>query len=420
MPNYEASYPPRPQIQRKHRAYWRPGAIGVIRLLWFLFVYYQESWVFRSALRGCKPDRWHSTDTGQRGNTTIALVGDPQLIDENTYDRRGIALKVTQFYTDRYMRRNYKMLHSILDPSLTVFTGDLFDGGREWNDSDWYDEANRFHKVFPDVGKRVEFGLPGNHDIGISEGLQEHVYARFTSHFGPTSRLIELENWDIIILDAISLSSKNERLSQPHADFIKSLAPAKRPRLLVVHVPPYRPADSPCGPLRESHESIRIQRGYQYQNVLDPDISQLIWDVVNPAVIFAGDDHDYCDYTHDNGVHVYNAKSFSWAMGVKNPGVQLVTLIGQEYHTELCLLPDQLWLFKCYGYALVLTILCIVVLARLELQKHDRRSQRQREDLERAYKSKSFRRWRQYTKGMRDLGQIAWPVMLFYLFSISF
>jgi ethanolamine phosphate phosphodiesterase len=33
-----------------------------------------------------------------------------------------------------YMLRNYRFLTSLLRPTMTIFLGDLMDGGREWQD----------------------------------------------------------------------------------------------------------------------------------------------------------------------------------------------------------------------------------------------------------------------------------------------
>jgi len=64
----------------------------------------------------------------------IALIADPQLVDENTYTRRGILLKLSQFFTDLYMKRNWRYIQNILHPKISIFMGDLMDGGREWDD----------------------------------------------------------------------------------------------------------------------------------------------------------------------------------------------------------------------------------------------------------------------------------------------
>jgi hypothetical protein len=44
-----------------------------------------------------------------------------------------VAMWLTKVFTDRYMRRNYRML-TARDPGTVVFVGDLMDGGREWED----------------------------------------------------------------------------------------------------------------------------------------------------------------------------------------------------------------------------------------------------------------------------------------------
>ena len=41
------------------------------------------------------------------------------------------------------------MIHSVLAPDTTIFLGDLFDGGRYWDDKQWIDEYKRFTKIFP-------------------------------------------------------------------------------------------------------------------------------------------------------------------------------------------------------------------------------------------------------------------------------
>jgi ethanolamine phosphate phosphodiesterase len=67
----------------------------------------------------------------------IALIADPQLVDENTYTRRGMFLRLSEFFTDLYMKRNWKYIQNILHPKISIFLGDLMDGGREWDDKTW-------------------------------------------------------------------------------------------------------------------------------------------------------------------------------------------------------------------------------------------------------------------------------------------
>lgn len=170
------------------------------------------------------------------------------------------------------------------------------------------------------------------------------------------------------------------------------------PSVVLTHVPLYRPEGTPCGPLRERFppsksadgqqlekddpNSIHVQKGVQYQNVLTPEISKEIVDLVRDVThVFSGDDHDYCDIIHrgytsrNGGIREVTVKSISWAMGVRLPGFVLLSLwnpvdadgkaIGQQsmdstIQTHLCLLPDQLSIFIRYGWLLIFTLLVLL------------------------------------------------------------
>ncbi|EXJ88376.1 hypothetical protein A1O1_05306 [Capronia coronata CBS 617.96] len=157
------------------------------------------------------------------------------------------------------------------------------------------------------------------------------------------------------------------------------------PTIVLSHVPLYRSGTTSCGPMRERGSAIPLQAGYQYQNVLTPLISQ---DIVKHltaeeiAMIYSGDDHDYCEIEHNEftgRIKEITVKSVSWAMGIRVPGVQLVSLWNpvdvdkvmsgttslstprDTVQNHLCLLPDQLSIFIRYGQMLALTIILLLV-----------------------------------------------------------
>lgn len=183
------------------------------------------------------------------------------------------------------------------------------------------------------------------------------------------------------------------------------------PSILLSHVPLYRPKDTPCGPLRERFppsttpneageyldkdppNAIRVEAGLQYQNVLTPEVSSELVEMIGDVeYAFSGDDHDYCELVHrgytsprEGGIREITVKSFSWAMGVRRPGFLLVSLWNPlddrervasypgESHgrflrhktvqTQLCLLPDQLAVFIKYAWLLGVTLLAVFVRA---------------------------------------------------------
>jgi len=189
------------------------------------------------------------------------------------------------------------------------------------------------------------------------------------------------------------LDTKDVSTTKPHTNKDQPELPV----VLLSHVPLFRSADTDCGRLREKGKSISISRGYQYQNVLTPGITSTLAQKVSAVGdiqhVFSGDDHDYCDITHrfnvgrwdeDEGkdkvflrsVREITVKSFSWAMGVRKPGFQLVSLwnpvdengrtIGTPLPTiqsHLCLLPDQLSIFISYGVLLGWTLAIMIVRA---------------------------------------------------------
>ena len=392
------------------------------------------------------------------------------------------------------MRKSFQQIQATLAPDSVLFLGDLFDGGREWaagaaNDDErdqqdkrwekydtgfWLKEYRRFSKIFFDPWlrgganehggqqkrRKLIAGLPGNHDLGLGNGIRIPVRKRFQAYFGNGNRIDVIGNHTFVSLDTVSLSAKNQinpstgdegtaeehqhrteiwepveqflhttktekartiarelrvlhglsenelldhavlELDDPRAHTIpfESDSSTDIPSVVLTHVPLYRDPGTPCGPLRERFppakptadgmrspdkddaNSIHVQAGVQYQNVLTTTVSREIIDFVGDVThVFSGDDHDYCDVVHHSytsksgGIREITVKSISWAMGVRKPGFLLLSLwnpVDREgistspanttLQTQLCLLPDQLSIFIRYGWLLGSTLLVLL------------------------------------------------------------
>ncbi|KAL7268138.1 hypothetical protein RUND412_009250 [Rhizina undulata] len=409
---------------------WR-GWVNVtnfVRVLWIMLVYWGERKIFEDAMEACQWENWERWPSHAEPHR-LTLIADPQLVDAHTYPRRGLSLWATMFYADKFMARNYDLLQSELVPSTTIFLGDLFDGGREWTadvihhkDTEksiaadpqaerdwskyrneyWLKEAFRFEKIFPALeGRRTIRTLPGNHDLGIGNGIRESVAERFRTYFGETSRILKVGNHSFVLLDTVSLSNdQNPRIYNKPQEFLASLpqllnppathlfphkiidvhAPPPKPEpqngntaptILLTHVPLYRAPSTPCGPLRESQNPIPIRAGYQYQNVLTSALSNEILEATNAKFVFSGDDHDFCEVEHMNtpgGAREITVKSFSWTMGVRSPGFLAVSLFkpreeeGNDMGLQwnLCLLPDQIGIFLAYVKMLAFSVVALL------------------------------------------------------------
>lgn len=311
--------------------------------------------------------------------------------------------------------------------------------------------------------RKIGASLPGNHDLGFGGGIQLPVRDRFQAYFGESNRVDIIGNHTFISLDSVSLSAReakdsatNEDIWHPTTNFLNNAQEEKAeaiihylehlnntqistqnehdvldildstnsdlppspttqhptpdfPTILLTHVPLYRNAGFPCGPLRERYpptspppgvdtpvtpderNAIPLNADYQYQNVLDMSISRSLIDKLGGQVdyAFSGDDHDYCDVVHQGypsrgkGIREITVKSISWAMGVRKPGFLLVsmwnpidvngkTLAGTQalvdrktLQTHLCLLPDQLAIFILYGKLLCISAMLLLVRALL-------------------------------------------------------
>ncbi|KAH7399580.1 hypothetical protein BKA66DRAFT_406881 [Pyrenochaeta sp. MPI-SDFR-AT-0127] len=175
------------------------------------------------------------------------------------------------------------------------------------------------------------------------------------------------------------------------------------PTILLSHVPLYRAPGTPCGPKREhwpptpppagkppleydDRNAIAVRGGYQYQNVMNREISADIAEKVGDIrYAFSGDDHDYCEVVHrgyasaGGGIKEITVKSISWAMGVRLPGVVLMSMwnpvdehgapksgdASKTVQTHLCLLPDQIGTFLKYGMLFGITFTLLILRAAL-------------------------------------------------------
>ncbi|KAI8073934.1 Metallo-dependent phosphatase-like protein [Gongronella butleri] len=379
------------------------------RVAWVLLLFFGEWMVFRQAIRGCLlPARTAIRSPGHVEKAErIVFVADPQITDFYSYDRSPMLLWWTEVYSDMYMRRSYAHLLRQQRPDIVVFVGDLMDGGREWKDDDdgWHDEMQRFFRLFPRQANMIQLYTSGNHDIGISTGIQRHVYDRFRRAFGPLSAVQPLaHNHTLLTVDTVALTSTDDLvrleaekvLAQwvappppPSRAMLGGRDPPPHPQtMLVSHVPLHRPELTDCGPFRkQSRASIYQHFGYQYQNLLDASLSSTLLNRVQPNLVFSGDDHDFCQVTHTYGggsdatsmmrpqqqppqpplqrskqrqATEFTVPTFSMAQGVRRPGYMWVHATPEGLVPQLCWLPDQLRIFMVYGWAGALTMLTLL------------------------------------------------------------
>src|SRR5271169_874430 len=123
----------------------------------------------------------------------------------------------------------------------------------------WNEEYQRFKEIFPpSTAFPYIASLPGNHDIGISDEVSLEARKRFKRHLGEASTEFRAGDFTIISVDVLSLLAANKLVSNPPNMFLESIKTRdpSETRILLTHVPLYRPETAECGPLRESRHGI--------------------------------------------------------------------------------------------------------------------------------------------------------------------
>ncbi|KAJ3915313.1 Metallo-dependent phosphatase-like protein [Lentinula edodes] len=377
-----------------HKFSQRRTLINGLRLFWISLIFWYDYGVFRYRSGKCG---WPLIDTPEH----VLLVADPQIIDHRSYPGRPALLTyISQLIVDLNLRKNW---HAALRsaPDVVFFLGDYMDSGRAvMSDSEYERYTQRFMNIFAMDSRIPRYFIPGNHDIGLGPStlFSPHARTRYRSYFGPLNSQISIANHTFVLIDAPGLVEEDYKrhglgksydkwkaLAGGTIDFVKSFAEKDNtePTILFSHIPLSRPEGSNCGPVRE-RGTIRRGVGLGYQNTLGKDSTKFLLEHLKPALIFSGDDHDYCEYTHTLGsytgtnVREVTVKSLSMAMGVKKPGYQMLSIVPPGGLTSTisdapCLMPDQLGIYLDVYIPLALASLALILIACIVRGQHYRR-----------------------------------------------
>ncbi|KAI3463178.1 hypothetical protein Pfo_019841 [Paulownia fortunei] len=341
---------------------------------------------------------------GSSNYVKIAVVTDPQLMDRTSLPLapKSLALEIAQFYTDLYMRRAF--LSSVLpfNPDVVLFLGDYFDGGYILSDEEWQESLGRLRHIFnlnilQKTSNIKVYYLSGNHDIGYAafNSRKPEIVKRYEREFGARNFKVTLGKVDFIAVDAQTLDGDpGGNLTSTTWDFVKIVSKdiSSTPRVLLTHIPLYRPDQTPCGPRRSS--PIINQRIYHadrdqeivYQNYITKNSTNVLLDLIRPALVLSGHDHDQCTVTHmskHGPVREHTVGTVSWQQGNLYPSFMLLSASNStmsdgdtpedSVSTHLCFLPMQthiyLWYLSLFAMTLVIVLLWpakeVLILRRL-------------------------------------------------------
>ncbi|XAR74034.1 hypothetical protein NMG60_11008188 [Bertholletia excelsa] len=209
------------------------------------------------------------------------------------------------------------------------------------------------------------------------------VINRYEKKFGSRNYQFTDGKVDFIAIDAQTLDGKSEgNFTSATWNFVKNVSRdfSSNPRVLLTHIPLYRPDWTSCGPHRSSRiinqriSPSALNQEILYQNYITEEKSNLLLDMIRPVLILSGHDHDQCTVTHiskHGPVEEHTLGTISWQQGNLYPSFMLLTASNPLIHnsssrgnavlTQLCFLPAQTYIYIWYLFLFVLTLLVLLL-----------------------------------------------------------
>eukprot|EP00257_Ricinus_communis_P026883 XP_025014297.1 metallophosphoesterase 1 isoform X2 [Ricinus communis] len=302
---------------------------------------------------------------------------------------KSFALETAQFYTDLYMRRAFLLSILPFKPDVILFLGDYFDGGPHLSDQEWQESLQRYRHIFAmnSEGRYSDFqvySIPGNHDIGYAS-LNSHkpeVVRRYVEGFGIRNFQFTVGKVEFIAVDAQTLDGDPQgNLASMTWEFVKNVSKDIQlaPRVLLTHIPLYRRDNTDCGSHRSSPIiNQRISRSAHsqeitYQNFVTEESSNKLLELLKPALILSGHDHDQCTVTHESNsipIKEHSVGTISWQQGNLYPSFMLLSVSNSAQAnrsaaedaliSQLCFLPMQTHIYIWYISLYILTLLTLL------------------------------------------------------------
>ncbi|KAL4266408.1 Calcineurin-like phosphoesterase domain-containing protein [Pleurotus pulmonarius] len=246
--------------------------------------------------------RWPETGLSRQAErpTHILLISDPQLryplsalVGDNSF-----LGPFRQFLYDTNIRKNWYIAKHF-HPDAVIVLGDMLASGKYASTQAEYNAyAQKFDNIFRTKHSIPTYFIPGNNDIGMGTAVpvSKHIRQYYKERFGlvdedyqRNAQFTEYDQW--------------HPLPEGPVEFVhnfKSTQNASQPTILFSHIPLARPDTASCGPLRE-RGTIRRNVGHGYQNTLGKQTTTFLLQVLQPSIVFSGDNRDYCDYIHRLG-----------------------------------------------------------------------------------------------------------------------
>eukprot|EP00834_Sanchytrium_tribonematis_P003523 NODE_138_length_16264_cov_1.140860.p7 type:complete len:358 gc:universal NODE_138_length_16264_cov_1.140860:3545-2472(-) len=287
-------------------------------------------------------------DNISQEHSIFLLIADPQ-IDGIFKLSKGILDFFDLYVNDFSISLIYKLAYLRYDPDFVIILGDLF-GNQHLSDDEFKWRLSRYEKMLPAFGNQNYYNLSGNHDIGYGSDMSLWMVERYEKYFGKTNFITKNEQFELIFLNSMSLDGSRDKVFNKMAwDFVSTLGPANKTRLLFIHIPLH-----PSEVLECEDDLYRETEGFYYfQNYLSKNTSTRLVDLVKPDFVISGHNHDGClnqiyrnpYYTEEmterevrgkirkNKIYGLTVRSI---MGMYDGGFAILSIKGNDFHYKEC------------------------------------------------------------------------------------
>ncbi|OMO83298.1 hypothetical protein CCACVL1_11447 [Corchorus capsularis] len=372
----------------------------VLCLIWTATILYGEMFSFlMPSLFSCSWPHLSSSSSNSSLNgqgfagdyVKVAVVADPQIMDKTSLPLppKSLALEIVQFYTDLYMRRAFFSSILPFKPDVILFLGDYFDGGPYLSDEEWQESLSRLKHMFglntEEIYSSIKvYHLPGNHDIGYAslQSLKPEVVSRYEKEFGSRNYHFMIGKVEFIAIDAQTLDANRQgSVASASWNFVSNVSSDRplHPRVLLTHIPLYRPDWTDCGrhrssPIINQRVLFSHDQEIRYQNYVTKESSNQLLELIEPVLVLSGHDHDQCTVNHESKrgpITEHTLGTISWQQGNLYPSFMLLSVSNSSLPeaswpekallSHLCFLPMQTHIYIWYIILFILTILALLL-----------------------------------------------------------
>ena len=344
-------------------------------------VFWREIIAFDAAVRSCSFPK----PSGALSNNILrmAILADARVVDSGSMFRPFGVL--SELRGDLHLRKVYRRLHEEHSPDVVVFLGDILDVGRRVaDDTDprsigWSRLVSRWQTNFipssitdaasaktkptsqPPLSERqrrpgkdyILISACGERDVGTAASDVPRRAARFAESFGELHAVTKAKDFDLVRICAPAMlygDAKQRGLaSKVLVGLNRSLRaavaagkPLARPRVLLTHVPLWKPPDSAPG-------------CPGYSQMMNETITEDILGKVSPFVVISSGGSKACVASHHAAAQEHSVAKVSIVGSGTGSSFALVTLqINPETkaasaEVATCSMPSHVLTFVLYG-----------------------------------------------------------------------